>query len=105
MKKAGIPENIYTYNALICACEKCDQLVEALWVLGESRNKNKKKNVTYYKTYLYNILHSIFIYKLRSFASQVWEHMKAVGVPGDAVTYRVLIRACEKGGEGQKVME
>jgi hypothetical protein len=33
MKKAGIPENIYTYNALISACEKCDQLEEALKVL------------------------------------------------------------------------
>jgi pentatricopeptide repeat protein len=31
--------------------------------------------------------------------------MQAVGVPGDAITYSMLIRACEKGGQGQKAKE
>ena len=31
--------------------------------------------------------------------------MKAVGVPGDAITYSMLIRACEKGGQWQKAKE
>jgi pentatricopeptide repeat protein len=31
--------------------------------------------------------------------------MKAAGVPGDSITYSVLISACEKGGQWQKAWE
>jgi|AntRauMFilla1563_2_1112583.scaffolds.fasta_scaffold16102_2 hypothetical protein len=42
MKKAGIPEDVYTFNALLSACEKGDQWEEALkvWLANPQTKAN-----------------------------------------------------------------
>jgi len=94
----GIESDVYTYSALISACEKAGQSDRAFGVYADMRRERVTPNV-----YMYSALISACEKAGESDrAFEVYADMRREGVAPDVYAYNALISACEKAGQSDR---